>query len=56
MTLETKLWETGKKLVNGGEGGGEIWVALNKGRGDHKVKKKRLIGGHISWDRHSLPV
>ncbi len=51
-TRENKLWETEKKLVSGGGGGGEEKrVAHNKGRGDHKVKQKLLIGSYIS----SLP-
>ena len=33
-----------------------MWVAHNKGRRDHKVTKKRLIGGYIYSDRHSLPA
>ena len=57
--MKKGLWDTRKQVVGdwkktcerGGGGGEENWVAHNKGRGDHKVKQKRLIGSYIS----SLP-
>ncbi len=45
-----------KTCERGWEGGEENWVDHIKGRGDHKVKKNRVIGGYINSDRHSLPA
>ncbi len=40
MTLETKLWETEKKLVNGGgEGGGKFGWLSTKGEETTRSKK-----------------